>query len=97
MTCMDKSAAENLRGKVEELISRYEVLKAENSELSAKVEAYEKIIENNNIKIEELTHRLDNLQLISAFGGDTPEKSETKRKISRLIGEIDKCIAMLSE
>jgi len=94
---MDASVGENLRGKIEELVSRYEALLAENGELSAKVASYEKTIENNNLKINELTKRLDNLQLISAFGGDTPEKAETKRKISKLIGEIDKCIAMLSK
>lgn len=94
---METSAADNLRKKIEEILSRYESLLAENGELSEKVYSYEKIIENNNLKIKELTQRLDKLQLISAFDGETSEKADTKRKISHLISEIDKCIAMLSE
>lgn len=94
---MEISLADNLRKKIEEILSRYESLLAENEELSEKVYSYEKIIEDNKFKIEELTRRLDKLQLISAFDGDTSEKAETKRKISHMIGEIDKCIAMLSE
>jgi len=94
---MDVSVANNLRGKIEELLSRYEALQRENEELSAKVRSCEETINDNNLKIKELTQRLDKLQLISAFDGNTTEKAETKRKISKMIGEIDKCIAMLSE
>lgn len=94
---MDVSVADGLKDKIEELVSRYEALKQENGELSAKVSSYEDIIRNNDLKIKELTQRLDNLQLISAFDGNTTEKAETKRKISKMIAEIDRCIAMLSE
>ena len=94
---MNVSVADSLKDRIEELLSRYEALLKENEELSAKVRSYETIIDNNNLKIKGLTERLDKLQLISAFDGNTTEKAETKRKISGMIAEIDKCIAILSE
>jgi len=94
---MESPVIDNLRRKIEEIIARYESLLAENGELSEKVYSYEKEIENKDKLIKELTQRLDKLQLISAFDGDAPEKADTKRKISHMIGEIDKCIAMLAE
>ena len=94
---MDEYLIESLDSKITELVARYETLVRENGELSSKLAAAKLELDNNSLTIKELQERLDKLQLTSAFEISSKDKAQAKRKISKLISEIDDCIALLNE
>ena len=84
---------EAIKQKIKQLIAAYETQKAECERLRFELEqmaeknrAYEK-------QIIELERKIDNQRLAGAFlSGDN---IESKKKIDKLIREIDKCIALM--
>ena len=93
---MDEYLIESLDSKISELVARYEALLDENKELSSKLAAAQRELENITLTNKELQERIDRLQLTSAFENSSKDKAQAKRKISKLISEIDDCIAMLN-
>ena len=93
---MDEYLIESLDSKISELVARYEALMGENKELSSKLAATQRELENITLTNKELQERIDRLQLTSAFENSSKDKAQAKRKISKLISEIDDCIAMLN-
>lgn len=82
-----------VRQKITQLIAAYETEKAERMKLQAELE--HKVSENETYKkqIIELERKIDNQRLAGAFlNGDN---AESKKKIDRLIKEIDKCISLM--
>ena len=82
-----------VRQKITQLIAAYESEKAECERLRAELE---KSTERNKIyekQIIELERQIDNQRLAGAFlNGDN---AESKRKLDKLIKEIDKCISLM--
>ncbi len=97
MCSMAESVSYRLETKVRELISRYESLKTENSALRGKLEALTAQLEQKTNNIQLLEQKIKNLQLTGAFLGSGGDNAAAKRKVSALIKEIDRCIAMLDE
>ena len=93
---MDEYLIESLDSKISELVARYEALLGENRELSSKLAVAQRELENITLTNKELQERIDKLQLTSAFENSSKDKAQAKRKISKLISEIDDCIAMLN-
>ena len=54
-------------------------------------------IETCNLRINELEQQIDKLQLTEAFKSSASDIKEAKQNISRLVREIDKCIALLND
>ena len=82
-----------VRQKITQLIAAYETEKAERMKLQAELER--KVSENETYRkqIIELERKIDNQRLAGAFlNGDN---AESKKKIDRLIKEIDKCISLM--
>ena len=99
-----KVVLENHKRKIELFISEYEQLRAENMRLveelelcSERLRQSEQKNETCNKKIEELEQKIDKLQLTEAFRSSASDVKEAKRNISRLVKEIDKCIALLND
>ena len=88
---------ESLRMRIELLISKYESVSAENTQLKQQIEQHKTIIHNQKNTIDELVARIDKLQLTEAFLATTQDVDEARKKIGKLVREIDKCIALLSE
>lgn len=86
---------DTLKEKIQQLISAYETEREERKNLK---EALEKS-ENQNItykkQITELERQIDNLKLAEAFKATGNDSGEAKKKIDRLIKEIDKCITLM--
>jgi chromosome segregation ATPase len=82
-----------VRQKITQLIAAYESEKAECNRLRAELEkAAEKNIAYEK-QIIELERQIDNQRLAGAFlNGDN---AESKKKIDKLIKEIDKCISLM--
>ncbi len=85
-----------LKERIEKLISKYEVLRAREADLSERLERSEKLNQEKDNTIKELKERLDNLQLTLALGSSAPDRAEAKRRVAGLMKEIDKCIALLN-
>lgn len=83
--------------RIESLISKYESVSAENTQLKQIIEKQKTDIQYNKETITELEARINQLQLSEAFVANTTEVDEARRQISKLVREIDKCIALLSE
>lgn len=91
------SSVETLTKKTEVLLKAYDgrasriaVLEAEKQKLQGKVSDLVG-------EIEQLKEENKVLRMASALKGDTENVGETKRKISQMVREIDRCIAMLND
>lgn len=94
---MAQDLAIRLKTKVEELVGRYETLARENVELKARLDRCEKDISKKDLKIKELEKQIENLRLKEAFLGTTSDRTQARRKVARLIKEIDACVSLLDE
>lgn len=84
---------EDLKDKITRLVALYEGEKQRASELEASLSECRGVVQDQQRQIAELKNKIENGQLLSAFtAGGTPE---AKRTVTALIGEIDKCIALL--
>lgn len=81
--------------KIEELVSRYENLKLENESLKADIAVKDKQLKSTTEKLNNLDKEIGNLRLKEAFMGLSADPAQAKKKVARLIKEIDSCIALL--
>ena len=83
-----------LRQRISQLIAAYEKEKAERIRLSDELEQARLQNETYKEQIIELKRQIDNQKLAEAFlsKGDN---AESKKKIDRLIKEIDRCISLM--
>ena len=86
---------EKLREKIQELISVYETEKQERKRLESELE--KTTAQNNAYKeqITELERTIDNLKLADAFKSGNADNTEARKKIDKLIKEIDRCITLM--
>ncbi len=85
-----------LNRKIDELLKRYDNLRSENKELRRENEAFKLRLKESNDKINELETKYDRIKLSGALMGDGVNATEAKKKISELVREIDKCVALLN-
>lgn len=91
------SSVETLTKKTEVLLKAYDgrqsriaVLEGEKQKLQSKVKGLMD-------EIGQLQEENKVLRMASALKGDTENVGETKRKISQMVREIDRCIAMMND
>ena len=84
---------DELRQKITRLIAAYESEKAECDRLRAALEKSMKQNEAYEQQIIELERQIDNQKLAGAFLNGN--NAESKKRIDRLIKEIDKCISLM--
>ena len=94
---MAASPIESLKAGIAELLSRYEKLSRENAELRRELDGAREDIAEQQTNIEELKNRINRLQLDLAFSNASPDRAEAKRKVSRMLKQIDQCIALLDD
>ena len=87
---------EEVRNHIEQLIARYEAVKAENEKLRHELRASEETGAALRKQLEELESEIETRKLAAAFGGENA-RLEAKAKVDTLIKEIDKCISYLEE
>lgn len=86
-----------LKEHIGEIISKYESVASDNILLKEELSACKKELETSKNTIRELERKLEQLQLIKAFGASSQDVKEAKQKIGRIVKEIDKCISMLND
>jgi cell fate (sporulation/competence/biofilm development) regulator YmcA (YheA/YmcA/DUF963 family) len=92
-----KVVLKGLKSKIELIISKYESSQAANAILSERLALCKQNFENSNNKVKELEQKIDNLQMIEAFKSSAEDVKDAKCNISKLIKEIDKCLALLND
>jgi chromosome segregation ATPase len=84
-----------LNRRIDELITNYNNLKTENENLKTGNEALKVVLQGREAEMKELEKKYDRVKLTGALLGDGENAIEAKRKITELVREIDKCIALL--
>jgi len=85
-----------LNRKLDELINRYSSLKSEIAELKNGNEVLKAMLQERDEKIKELEIKYERVKLSGALLGDGGNAPEAKKKITELVREIDKCVALLN-
>ena len=97
MTEEEKKLLNSFETQLRHLIYLHDELKRENAELK-------KLLENEKLKNEKVQAQYDelevsytNLKTASAISLNGSDVKETKLRLSKLVREVDKCIALLNE
>jgi predicted nuclease with TOPRIM domain len=85
-----------LNRKLDELLNRYSNLKAEVTDLKNGNEVLKAMLQEREDKIKELEIKYERVKLSGALLGDGGNAPEAKKKITELVREIDKCVALLN-
>ena len=85
-----------LNRKLDELLNSYNTLKAECSDLKSGAVELKNILQDREMRIKELEIKYDRVKLSGALLGEGEHVSEAKRKITELVREIDRCVALLN-
>jgi chromosome segregation ATPase len=85
-----------LTRKLNELLIRYQGLKAETQNLTIANEALEAKLQKREERITELEKRYERVRLSGALLGEGENAGEARRKLNDLVREIDKCVALLN-
>ena len=86
---------ENVKDRIRQLIAAYESEKMENKRLHTELEQTRMQNETYRKQIIELERQIDNLKLTEAFMAGGADSSAAKKKIDRLMKEIDRCISLM--
>ena len=84
-----------LKERIQQLISAYETEREQRIRLEAELARSETQNEAYRKQITELERTIDNLKLADAFKSGNTDNAEARKKIDRLIKEIDKCISLM--
>ena len=85
-----------LNRKLDDLLSSYKTLKTEVSELKSRNEDLRNTVQEREVRIKELETKYDRVKLSGALLGEGEYASEAKRKLTELVREIDRCVALLN-
>jgi predicted nucleic acid-binding Zn-ribbon protein len=85
-----------LNRKLDELLDRYNNLKGEVTDLRNGNEVLKNMLYDREEKLKELEIKYERIKLSGALLGEGENAFEAKKKITELVREIDKCVALLN-
>jgi chromosome segregation ATPase len=85
-----------LNQKLDELLARYDELKSERNDLKNSTEVLKAMLQERELKIKELEIKYERIKLSGALSGEGENATEAKKKITELVREIDRCVALLN-
>lgn len=97
MTEEQEKILESFEHQVRRLIAYCDKLKVDNEKLRKSLAQKEKEISEANEIILQWVSKYDNLKLAKIISTDDEEMKKTKKRLSSIVREIDKCIALLNE
>lgn len=97
MTDDGKQLLSTFETRLRHLLYLHEVQKQENAELKRQLEETEEARKQVQADYEELAQRYKDLKTAKAISLNGNDVRETKARLSRLVREVDKCIALLNE
>lgn len=96
MTEKHEKLLADLEFRLKQLIYLCDTLKTENKNLRNEIESKNKQIEKTNLEMEELRIKYNNLEFANTLIGSDGESIEiAKKRLSKLVQEVDKCITLL--
>jgi cell shape-determining protein MreC len=96
MTQEDENRFHKFETRLRQLILAYKDLKQENERLADALHHQEQLTEDKDVEIEVLQKQYADLRNARILEVSSEDVTETRRKISQLIREIDKTIALLN-
>jgi predicted nucleic acid-binding Zn-ribbon protein len=85
-----------LNRKLDELFDRYNTLRIELKEIKNGNEALKTLLQEREDRIKELEINYERVKLSGALLGEGENALEAKKKITDLVREIDRCVALLN-
>lgn len=85
-----------LNRKLDELLSKYNTLKSEFESLKNGNKALLGKIQEREARIKELEIKYERIKLSGALLGEGENGAEARKKITELVREIDRCVALLN-
>lgn len=83
--------------RVRQLILRFQEMKKENEELYAMVDKIEQDQKGLRAKLEEKQRQYDSLKMAKMISVSDEDVEMTKKRLSKLIRDVNKCIAVLTD
>ncbi len=96
MTEEDKKLLSTFEARLRHLLYEYQQLKQRNEDLKAVIRKKDEIIEEMQSNYNNLNTKYANLKLAKIISINDSEAKDTKQRLSKLVREIDKCIALLN-
>lgn len=87
----------NFETRVRQLMLLCETLKQEKKDLERSLESSVKTLRKSEDALSDLTSRYDNLKLAKMVSFGKTDVKSARQKLSGLVREIDKCIALINE
>jgi len=85
-----------LNRKLDELLIKYETIRTELTDLKTFNNELTTKLQEKEIKLNELEIKYERVKLSGALLGDGENALEAKKKITDLVREIDRCVALLN-
>ena len=85
-----------LNRKLDELLRRYNTLKNELNDLKNGNEVLKVMLHERTEKVKELEIKYERVKLSGALLGEGGNAAEAKKKLTELVREIDRCVALLN-
>ena len=85
-----------LNRKLDELLTKYSNLNTEAEELRKSNEVLKLTIKSRDERYKELETKYERVKLTGALLGEGENANEAKKKITELVREIDRCVALIN-
>lgn len=96
MSERQKKLFEEFELRMRQLMFLCDSLKEQNIALREEVKAKNAAIDSLNTDVEKLRKQYDNLKFVKAFSSSNKEEVQgAKQRLSKLVRDVDKCIALL--
>lgn len=96
MTEEDKKLLSTFEARLRHLMYLHEELKRENAEMKLLLEEKEAELQEVRKGYKELQESYANLKVAKTISVNNNDVKDTKQRLSRLVREVDKCIALLN-
>lgn len=97
MTDEERKQLSSFEARLRHLIFLHEELRRENADMKSLLDMKDKEIERLKADCGELQQNYTDLKSAMAISLDGSDVRETKLRLSKLVREVDKCIALLNE
>lgn len=97
MTDEGKQLLNTFETRLRHLIYLHEQQRRENAELKRQIAEQEGTRRKMQADYDELNRRYNDLKTATAISLDGSDVKETKQRLTKLVREVDKCIALLNE
>lgn len=96
MTEEDKKLLSTFEARLRHLMYLHDELKRENAEIKCLLEEKESELQKIQENYKELQENYANLKVAKTISVNNNDVKDTKQRLSKLVREVDKCIALLN-